>query len=292
MAKRRLGDRYDGKKIRKADPFFFVMPHIMKDRCDAQVFFETKIDMAQVDLLLQKLRQEQDLPVKFLHLLLTAFVRTLAAKPVLNRFVRGGKIFARNSISLSLTIKKEMREQGDEGVIKVQFDPQDTLYDVMDRFQKAVDECMAEEDSQNDTDAFVKVLRSLPAFLIRFVVWTVTKLDNLGIMPKFIHNLSPFHTSAYLTDLGSLRIDPVYHHIYNFGTTSVFCAFGMRRNEMHVKADGTPVVRRYMTLRLVLDERIADGFNMAAALHHQENLLKHPEQLLEPPQEVAVDPGV
>ena len=209
MAKRSFGDRYDGKKIRNADPFFFVMPHIMKDRCDAQVFFETKVDTTQVDKLLQKLRQEQDLPVKFLHILLTAFVRTLAAKPVLNRFVRGGKIFARDGITLSLTIKKKMCERGDEGVVKVRFDPKDTLFDVMDRFQKAVDECMAEEDSQNDTDAFVKVLRSLPSFVIRFVVWSVTKLDNMGLMPKFIHNLSPFHTSAFLTDLGSLRIDPV-----------------------------------------------------------------------------------
>ena len=41
--KRRFGDRKDGYKLRKVDPLFRIIPHIMKDRNDAQVFFEDRI---------------------------------------------------------------------------------------------------------------------------------------------------------------------------------------------------------------------------------------------------------
>ena len=41
--RRRLGDRKDGWKLRKIDPIFRVIPHIMKKRSDAQVFFEERI---------------------------------------------------------------------------------------------------------------------------------------------------------------------------------------------------------------------------------------------------------
>ena len=38
--KRRFGDRKDGWRLRHTQSFFAVMPHIMKKRSDAQVFFD------------------------------------------------------------------------------------------------------------------------------------------------------------------------------------------------------------------------------------------------------------
>lgn len=48
-------------------------------------------------------------------------------------------------------------------------------------------------------------------------------------MPKAVINASPFHTSVFLTNVGSLGIDSVYHHLYNFGTTSLFFAMGKKK---------------------------------------------------------------
>ena len=38
--KRRLGDRYDGRRLRRTPAFFTVMPHIMKRRSDSIVLFD------------------------------------------------------------------------------------------------------------------------------------------------------------------------------------------------------------------------------------------------------------
>ena len=43
--KRRLGDRYDGRRLRRTPAFFTVMPHIMKRRSDSIVLFDEVIDL-------------------------------------------------------------------------------------------------------------------------------------------------------------------------------------------------------------------------------------------------------
>jgi hypothetical protein len=63
-------------------------------------------------------------------------------------------------------------------------------------------------------------------------------MDFYGIMPKAIHKVSPFHTSVFLTNMGSLGTDPIYHHIYNFGTTSIFIAMGKKRKQRVINKDG------------------------------------------------------
>jgi probable HAF family extracellular repeat protein len=44
----------------------------------------------------------------------------------------------------------------------------------------------------------------LPGFVVRFAVWLLTLLDAWGLMPRALHRVSPFHTSVFITDLGSL----------------------------------------------------------------------------------------
>ena len=41
--KRRLGDRYDGRLLRTLDPFYKIIPYIMKTRVDAQNFLKIKL---------------------------------------------------------------------------------------------------------------------------------------------------------------------------------------------------------------------------------------------------------
>ena len=76
--KRRLGDRSDGYRLRKADPFFRIIPHIMPTRNDAEVFFEERIYLEETHDLIRKLRKEGH-RVGFLHIAIAAAVRDLPA---------------------------------------------------------------------------------------------------------------------------------------------------------------------------------------------------------------------
>lgn len=42
--KRKFGDRYDGYRVKKVEPFFLVVPYIMKTRVDSQVYFADRLD--------------------------------------------------------------------------------------------------------------------------------------------------------------------------------------------------------------------------------------------------------
>ena len=135
--KRRFGDRKDGYRLRKADPMFRLIPYIMKERSDAQVFFEDRVYLEETDRLIRQLRNE-GLRVGFLHVVIASLIRTISQKPKINRFVCGKKTYARNSISFSLTVKKDMTEDSNESIVKVLFEPTDTIYDVVEKMNKEI----------------------------------------------------------------------------------------------------------------------------------------------------------
>jgi hypothetical protein len=108
-------------------------------------------------------------------------------------------------------------------------------------------------------------------------------------MPRAIHRASPFHTSAFVTDLGSLGIKPIFHHLYDFGTTSIFVAFGSKERHREHDREGRLVERKYISIKVVNDERICDGHYYASAFKIMSSLLKDPDPLSRPPERIVED---
>jgi len=285
--KRRLGDRKDGFKLRKADPLFRLIPHIMPERSDAQVFFEERIYLDKPQQLIRQLRNE-GYKVGFLHVMIAAMVRVISQKPKVNRFVVGKRTYARNEISVSLAVKKEMSEEGEETTIKVRFNPTDTIYDICDKINAEIEQNKIVTE-KNSADKMVKFFNYLPQFMLTFLVGFIKFLDRHNRMPKFIIDLSPFHSSMFVTDLGSLGIKPVYHHIYNFGTNTIFIAFGVRSKEQIIDDDLSVSNRKAMDLKVVADERVVDGYYFAGAIKMVSKIMGDPFVLLTPPKEVVID---
>jgi hypothetical protein len=259
----------------------------MKTRSDAQNLFEDRIEITAVEEWLRSQRAAGR-NLSFLHVFLAAYVRTISQRPRMNRFIAGRRIYARSQICVSFVLKKRMREDSPETVVKLEFEPTATVWDV----QKAVDEAVATnkvETAQNDTDLTAKIFMMLPGLVIRFAVWALTALDQRGLLPRVIHRVSPFHTSVFVTDLGSLGVKPIYHHLYEFGTTSVFLAFGSKEKERVVDEDGNASVRRTIGFKAVTDERICDGYDYVYAFKYFTRLFRHPEELEAAPAGVVED---
>jgi len=286
--KRRFGDRYDGRRIRNIDPFFRLIPHLMKTRADAQTFFDEKIYIDDIDSYIRSKKELCMNNISFLHIVIASLVRTMSQKPALNRFVAGRKIYARNDIFVSLAVKKHLIENSPETTIKFKFEPTDTLDDVVNKVNALIEENKKDLTS-NDTDKTANIISLCPNFLIKFVVWLFETMDYFGFMTKLLNQVSPFHTSLFITDLGSLGIQPVYHHIYNFGTTSLFMAFGAKQREKVIDKDNNIVERKYINLKIVTDERITDGYYYATAFKLFKYLMMHPEKLELPPEKIIED---
>ncbi len=285
--RRRFGDRYDGRLLKRIDPFYKIVPYIMKSRVDSQVYFDDKIILDKTEKYLRQKRDE-NLNISFLHIVCAAMVRTISQKPRINRFVSGRKIFSRNGIYISLAVKKDMSEDSPETTVKVKFDPTDTIYDVVEKMDKIIKENQ-DKEANNDTDKTAKIIMHCPGIIVRGIVWFLTWLDHHGKMPKIINRVSPFHTSMFITDLGSLGVQPVYHHIYEFGTTSVFIAFGIKNKEKYIDRNNNIAERKYIDMKIVVDERICDGYYYAKAFRSFRRYIENPSLLEVQPEKVVED---
>ena len=286
--KKKFGDRYDGRRVRHPDPFNIILPFIMRERNDSQVLFDAEIDVSKVDELIRERRKNGE-NISFLDYFIAILVRTLSQYPRLNRFIAGKRLYARDEIRISLVVKKELNINTEETSVKFKFNADDTVDDVNRTLREKIESNKGGSGKKNNTDNLVGVLNKLPRFLFSFVIWLLRTLDFYGCMPKFIHELSPFHTSVFVTNFGSLGSEPIYHHIYNFGTTSIFIAFGNRRTQRVINKEGKIVERKVMKLRFVADERIADGFYLATSLKYFAGLFTHPELVEAKPEKVLED---
>ena len=287
--KKRWGDRKDGRRVRTAQPMAKMMAFIMKDRADAMNYFADELDVTETDAFCKKMIADGYEGFSFLHIMLAAYVRTVSQKPALNRFINGQRIYARNNIEVNMVIKKDLREDSPDTAISVVFEPDDTILDVYDKFNAAVQKEKDKEELDSGFDKTAGTLASLPRPILRFAVRLLFWMDYHGLLPKFLTDLSPFHGSMIITSMGSLGIRPIYHHIYNFGNLPVFISYGVKRTEYKVKRDGSVEQRRMMDLKVVTDERICDGFYYASAFKMIRRLVEHPSGLLKRPEQIFED---
>lgn len=287
---RKWGDRYDGWRVRKVDPVFRVIPYILRTRMDAQNFFEEKVPIDHIEAFIKE--HKEDIPdLSIMHVIMAATVRLLSQRPNLNRFVVWNKIFARNHINFSIAIKRSLTDDGEETLIKPYFQPEDTLQDVV---RKTRQEQLAnqQQGAQNASDMISKVLGKLPDWLMRVVAWKLLWLDKVGLLPRFIHEASPWHCSVFLTNIGSIGVESIYHHLYEFGTCSNFVAMGKKSRFHTYNKEGGLTAHKQIRLKFVLDERICDGYYYASSLRLMTKYLMNPEMLLTPPAKVVKDEGV
>ena len=281
-----FGHRSDGRKLKTLDPLFRVIPHIMKDRNDAHVYYTEELPIKSLDEYIAK-KAEEGIKMSYMNIIYSALIRLLAEKPYLNRFVMNGRTYARHDITISLAIKKGMTEDAEETNIKLHFTGRENIFEIKEKLDSEI-AVNKEVTTQNNTDRLVKLLSHMPNIIYKIFVNTLMWLDKHGMMPKAVIELSPFHTSAYLTNLGSLGIDPIYHHIYNFGTVGVFLAMG-RKKKSYIYEDDSIVQEKAIGLKWVADERICDGFYYASALKSFYRYLRKPELLeqnIEPKEDI------
>ena len=282
-----FGRRSDGTRMKGIDPIVALTPYIMPQRSDSQVFTRQDLDFDEMTRYIRE-QKKKGVDVTHMGLFIAAYVRTLCEYPEMNRFIVNKKLYSRNHVCVSfVTLRKTADDSVEEALFKVQFDLKDTIYDVSRRLSEAI-ENGRKEVGVNKTDVVARALMSMP-LLPNIVVGLAYFMDAHGILPKFIHDASPFHTSMFISNMASLGMNYIYHHIYNFGTTSVFVTMGKTEQRVAHNGDGTCRSRRVMPLGIVVDERIASGGIYARAFAKAVGYLRNPELLEQPPETIRTE---
>ena len=286
--KRRFGDRKDGRRVRTMSPMSYVIPYIMRTRNDAQNQIADTIDITEADKFLREMRAKGYKSISVLHVFIAAYIRAISMRPGINRFCSGQKIYHRNTIEINMAVKKEMSLDAPDTMIKVRFEPTDTITDVYEKFNAVVEKATA-EGSNTDFDKAARWLTRLPGILFRGTVRLLEFLDYHGWLPQALLDVSPFHGSMIITSMGSLGIPPIYHHLYNFGNLPVFISYGLKYHKNVMNANGAVERRTMIDVKVVTDERICDGFYFASALKLIRKFVASPALLTTPPETVIED---
>lgn len=272
--------RADGKRVKNADPMYTVAAYIMSKRVDSMNMITIDVPVDPIKEYLNK-KRKQGVNISHMAVVLAAYIRTMKDFPELNRFVVNRKIYQRNEIAVGMVVLKP-GEKSQGTMSKMYFDENNTIFEVNDIIEKYVAD-NREAPENNGTEKIIKFLLSIPGVLplgVGLFKW----LDKHNLLPKAIIDMSPFHMSLGITNLASIRTNHIYHHCYEFGTTSVFMAMGNTREVPKRKGDEI-VFEKCMPIGVVMDERIASGSYFALAFRKMRTYLRNPELLETPPQE-------
>ena len=282
-----FGHRADGKRLRHMDPIIRITPYLMPMRCDAQVFLEHKLDYELLSrYIAQKGREGERLT--FMQLIAAAYVRGVSQHPEVNRFIFNKQYFARNNCSISYVVLADPQNpDSNENTVRIEFDPSDTVFDVRDRMDDAVQKSRAAKDS-DFLIKLAKVVLGIPG-MTTLVVNTYRLLDRYGLSLHALTRELPFYSGLFMTNNASIGLHHVWHHIYNFGDVSLFMGMGSVMKEAWVEPDGRTRMRRWLPIGITADERVCSGAHYAAFFGDVMHYLSHPEELEVPPETVKYD---
>ena len=278
--------RRDGRLLLTIEPFNALIPFIMKTKNDASNLFKDSVEITEAERFLRQKRKNGCPGIGFLHLFVAAYVRVIAEYPGINRFVSGQRIYARSNILFIMTAKKQLKADAPETALKVVFDPHDTIDTVYAKLESDIQKI--KNNQSTESDDISGTLIKLPRLLLKFVIFILGLLDYFGKMPKSILDMSPFHGSVAITDLGSIGLPPIYHHLYDFGNLPIFISFGAKR-KISVADGESSQQQKYIDYSIVMDERICDGFYFSQAFRLFKSILRNPQLLDSPPEKVVRD---
>lgn len=279
--KKRVGDRRDGVLLRDIDAMHIIMPMIYPGRCDNEAFISERIDLTNVDAYLEK-RNAENPEFKFtlFHLIVAAILKVIVLRPKLNRFIANKNMYQRKNLSASFVIKKQFNDTSEEGLAFVYANEDSTIDSVREDLYKQIS-YVKKGGSDASSDA-MDILKKLPRPILKLVMAILRWCDRHGIVPKSLIATDPYYASVILSNLGSIKLRSGYHHLTNWGTTSLFVIVGEMKKRPFTDEDGNIEYRNSVDLGLTIDERLADGYYYSKSVRLLKYILEHPECLERP----------
>jgi hypothetical protein len=269
--------RGDGDLVRDVPNLRRIMPYMMRTRTESAVYFEQRIDVGAAERYVRAFNEAHpETRATLFHVLVWAARQGLHEFPGLNRFVAGGRIYQRKGIWISYSAKQRMVKGAPLLVLKREFDPDESFVDMVDSMRNHLQSTKF-GGGGNTVDGEIGLVLRFPGLIRRLVFVAYKFLEAFGLFPRSFVENDPLYASVFLSDLGSLGMEPAYHHLYEYGTISIFGVVGRARAEQIPDPDtGRLERRRRITLRWSFDERIEDGLYAGYGLKHMQRLVEDP----------------
>jgi len=281
------GERRDGKLLKDIDSMHYIMPLMYPDRCDNEAYISEQIDLTNAMAFLEKKNAaDPEYKYNFFQLMVTAVLKTITLRPQLNRFIANYNLYQRNEVTAAFTVKRIFSDDGDEALAVIHSKEDFTLDDVHDEIYRQVS--YVRHEGKDQSTESMDMLQKTPLALKKLLGAGARFLDRRGWMPQSVIATDPFQQSVVLSNLGSIKLKAGYHHLTNWGTTSVFVIIGEMKERPYYDEKGAAEMRMSVDIGLTIDERISDGYYCSKSVCLLKKLLEEPE-LLERPMGEAVE---
>lgn len=283
--RRRPGDRKDAKLIRDIDSLHIAMAHCYPNRTDNEAYISEQIELDPIKNWIAA-HPDAEFKYTFFHVIVAALMKLLVVRPKLNRFITNRRFYQRNARSIGFIVKKQFSDEGGEGMAVLHADEKSTVFDVHEAIRNQV--IPVRKGKTDTTQNAMDLFKKLPHFLTRFVFNVIRFLSDKGWLPSALTAGDSNHCSIFVSNLGSIGLKCGYHHLTNFGTSSIFVIIGEKKMTPVYDAEGNVTMKETLDLGLTIDERIADGYYYAKSVKILKKVLENPE-LLEKPFDTEVE---
>ena len=83
----------------------------------------------------------------------------------------------------------------------------------------------------------------LPSILLRIGLWAIRWLDSVNLLPYAFTRPDPMYASLFVANLGSVKLESAFHHLYEYGNIPVFAAIGRNKKVVDVDENGQVKLR-------------------------------------------------
>ncbi|MBR2675951.1 MAG: hypothetical protein IKE28_03445 [Solobacterium sp.] len=283
-----MRDRFDGTYVKNIDSMHYIMPFMYPDRCDNQAFFTFKIDLSNLNAYLEKKNQlDPEYKYNLFQCIITATLKTITLRSKLSMFIHNRKMYQRNEVSAAFTVKQEFTDDGGEVLAFLHTQPDWTIDDVHNEIKRQLKK-LKQKGYADASTSFMDRFNQLPKWISSPIVSYICHLEKKGRIPKALVETDPYHASVVFANLGSIGLPNGYHHLTNWGTTSLFVLIGSAGRLPFFEHE-TVEFRDGVEIGFTVDERIADGFYFSKSIKMLTMFLENPELLDRPMNETLSD---
>lgn len=267
--------------VKNLDAFHIIMPYLVPGRTNNEAVLTEDVDIENIQKYVDKKNADNpSYKYTWFQVITAAIAKTIYLRPKMNYFITGRKFYERTEIQTAFVVKRTFDDRSEESCAKWILDPDggapiEQLHGFLEKFVNKV-RVHKEIDHSSQT---MNVFKYIPSFLLSLVFGVIKLMDRWGIYPRSFQLDDPCYSSVFITNLGSIRMEADYHHIFNWGTNSFFVVVSEKKKRLVVNEDGTTAVRDTIKIALTIDERIADGYYFAKSVKLLKQILQNPELL-------------
>jgi hypothetical protein len=268
-----FGKRPDATQVTGLSTLRRFMPYISPRRNDSLFYMMQEIEVEAALEFLEKRNAERpdDRPITLFHLFLRSCAQALHLRPGVNRFVKAGKLWQRDGEWITFSAKKEIKDGSPMITVKNRFHPtEETLDEMVDGIYDRLS--FGRSGKKTTSDKEVNLMLYMPGFVIRFLLALAGLADRLGVLPRKMIDDDPLFTSVFIANLGSIDYPAGFHHLWEYGTASLFGVMG----RIEPGANG----RRKISVAWTYDERIEDGLYSYFTLEGIRQRIESPDLLI------------